>query len=201
MAPPTDGPAAPQRYRRHPWYVWRWLVVILLIAVARWWLGAPRDEAPVVREGIHAVSHVIDGDTLVLESGATIRLLGIDTPETVHPDLPLQPWGPEATDYTRQFVAVARGRVRITLGKERLDRYGRYLGYVWNESRLLNEELVYHGLAETRPGYPQSDTIKRRLKKALADAQRSRRGLWSEQRSSSSSPDSTATATASLPSS
>jgi micrococcal nuclease len=186
----TSSPSAsPRRYTRHSWYVWRWVLLVLLVCLLRWWWGSA-DAPSVVREGDYKVSHVIDGDTLVLQGGAILRLQGIDTPETVHPDLPVQPWGPEATAYTRGFVADAGGQVRITLSSERLDRYGRHLGYVWHEDRLLNEELVYHGLAETRPRYPQSATIKRRLQKALDDARRSQRGLWSESIASSPQGDS-----------
>lgn len=183
MAPRITDPVSPRRYTRHRGYFLPGLLVALLLMAARWWWGIDEPASPVATEGTYAITQVIDGDTLRLESGSLLRLQGIDTPETAHPhvrDFKSEPWGPEATAYSKKFVAEAGSRVRITFSPERLDRYGRLLGYVWNGDRLLNEELVYHGLAETRPQYPQSDTIKRRLRKAQDDAQRSRRGLWKE---------------------
>lgn len=169
------------RYSRVAVRGWGWLLLLLLIIASQWWQGGetPPLTPTAAQEGSYLVERVVDGDTLKLEDGTRVRLQGIDTPETVREAGPVEPWGPEASAYTSQFIADADHRVHLTFDKERLDQYGRLLAYVWHGERLLNEELVREGLAETRPGYPQSDSMRRRLAKALADAKRARRGLWS----------------------
>ena len=69
-------------------------------------------------------------------------LMGVDTPETVKEDTPVQPWGPEATQFTREFVGDGNSDVRLQFDRERTDRFGRYLAYVWVGDRMLNEELL-----------------------------------------------------------
>ncbi|MAT70933.1 MAG: hypothetical protein CMJ58_15585 [Planctomycetaceae bacterium] len=127
------------------------------------------------------VERVVDGDTLLLEPDHTrARLQGIDTPETVKEDTPVQKWGPEATQYTKDFIRGAGGRVQIEVDGEYADQYGRRLVFVWNGDRLLNEELVREGLARPKLAYDYSQAKKDRLKAAQRDAQRARRGLWSD---------------------
>ena len=50
------------------------------------------------------MQRVVDGDTLLMVGGARVRLEGIDTPETVREDYPVEPWGPEASAFTKEFV-------------------------------------------------------------------------------------------------
>lgn len=71
--------------------------------------------------------------------------------------------------------------------KERIDRYDRFLAYVWyvdpdsEESLLLNEELLRAGLAWARLGYSYSDAMKRRFRAAELEAKGAKRGIWSKQ--------------------
>ena len=104
-------------------------------------------------------------------------MLGVDTPETVKPDHPVEPWGPEATDFTRQFLV--DGQIRLELGHELKDDYGRWLAFVWVEDRLLNEELVREGLSPAVTYSLRSAPMKRRLLAAQTEAQAARRGIWS----------------------
>lgn len=148
------------------------LLRLLLLATT------PADAARPV-EGEYQVHRVVDGDTLLLTSGVRVRLQGIDTPETVHPDKAVQPFGPEATDYTASFVEQAAGRVTLTFGSERVDRYGRWLAFVWSGDHMLNEQLVEQGLARARLDYRYAGRMKRRLATAQADARQQGRGIWS----------------------
>jgi micrococcal nuclease len=177
---------APRPYWREIRTYWYWFAIAALLII-QWILYPPVPAGPAVptgpqtlSEGIHEVRRVVDGDTLLLASGARVRLEGIDTPETVREDTPVEPWGPEASRFTKDFVRQAGGRVRLTFGTERLDDYGRYLAFVWNGDTLLNEELVRAGLAHARLGWHFSQTMKRRLRKAQEEAQRAKRGLWSD---------------------
>ncbi|MBX3425184.1 MAG: thermonuclease family protein [Pirellulales bacterium] len=157
------------------------IVLVVAIALLNWWLerqeqiadpAGPRDSVRVER--------VVDGDTLLLgPDGTRARLQGIDTPETVKEDSPVEPWGPEATQFTRDFVRAAGNRVEIEVDGERQDQYGRRLVFVWAGERLLNEELVRAGLARPKLAYDYSQAKKDRLKQAQREAQAARRGIWS----------------------
>lgn len=155
--------------------------LILLVALAR--LLAPdgrRSAGPeVLREGVYRVERVVDGDTLLLENGARIRLIGADTPETVKPDHPVEPFGPEAAAFTEQFVEEGGGEVRLQMDRRRKDRFDRFLAYVFVGGRMLNEELIRSGLATARTEFEYSRTMKRRFREAEAEAKAGGRGIWS----------------------
>jgi micrococcal nuclease len=160
--------------------VWYWIALALAIAVT-WYSASPHHSGPeTLEEGVHEVRRVVDGDTLVMANGARIRLEGIDTPETVKEDTPVEPWGPEASQFTKDFVERAGGRVRLTFPLERRDRYDRFLAFVWNGDELLNDELVRAGLARAKLGYNYSVAMKRRFADAQKEAQREGRGIWSK---------------------
>lgn len=170
----------PDRFRRHrlrqAWWVW----VVLLLLALRVGFSLPTEPAPPApTEGRYRVQRVVDGDTLLLESGTRVRLQGIDAPETVKPNHPVEPWGAEAAEFTKTFVANAQGVVHLRFGKERIDRYGRSLAFVWHNDLLLNEELVRSGLASARLGYRYSGTMKNRLQAAEQEAKLHARGIWS----------------------
>jgi endonuclease YncB( thermonuclease family) len=165
---------------------WYWFAIIALLVFQ--WYAYPPVPGPsprptgdnVLTEGVHRVQRVVDGDTLLMVGGARVRLEGVDTPETVRENYPVEPWGPEASAYTKEFVREAGSKVKLTFGNERLDDYGRYLAFVWNGERMLNEELVREGLAEARLGWHFSNTLKRRLRIAQEEARRAKRGIWSD---------------------
>lgn len=142
------------------------------------------------------VVRVVDGDTLILtqpslaeSNGARpqrnkqaaeryrVRLLGVDTPETVKEGTDVQEWGPEATEFTRQFVR--GGKVRVELDKRRVDRFGRSLAYVYVGDEMLNVELVRAGLARIAHYPGDSTAMLRLLREAEAEAKAARRGIWS----------------------
>jgi micrococcal nuclease len=160
--------------------VWYWIALALAIAVT-WYSASPHHSGPeTLEEGVHEVRRVVDGDTLVMANGARIRLEGIDTPETVKEDTPVEPWGPEASQFTKDCVERAGGRVRLTFPLERRDRYDRFLAFVWNGDELLNDELVRAGLARAKLGYNYSVAMKWRFADAQKEAQREGRGIWSK---------------------
>ncbi|MBI2825622.1 MAG: thermonuclease family protein [Planctomycetia bacterium] len=173
-------PASPTQWRPRRRLRRRALVLLGLAVLAglQAWRSCRTAPAPQpLAEGIHRVDRVVDGDTLLLAGGQRIRLIGVDTPETVRPDHPVEPWGHEAAEFTRRFVAV--GPVRLTFDRERRDRFERYLAYVWVGDRLLNEELLRAGLARWEPGYHYAQAMKTRFRRAQQEAQKAERGLWS----------------------
>ena len=91
---------------------------------------------------------VVDGDTLVAVIAGeetTVRLLNIDTPETKHPDLPVQCLGPEATEFLAERLP-AGTEIELEYDEERLDRYDRTLAGVYESGSLVNAEIAAEGL-------------------------------------------------------
>jgi micrococcal nuclease len=170
----------PKRFSRNPFRIYWWVFVLAAFVLLRLAQDhrQPDDDQPLV-EGNYRVARVIDGDTLLLETGQRLRLQGIDAPETVKPDHPVEPWGPEAAAFVRQFVEKAGGEVRLVFGIERIDAYGRQLAFVWHGDQMLNAELVRAGLARARLDYRYSGTMKRVLATAQDEAQNAKRGIWS----------------------
>ncbi|MEX1098377.1 MAG: thermonuclease family protein [Planctomycetales bacterium] len=170
--------------RRLPRSRGRRLMLLLLVAafVAYRLFFAPPPEPPPDAEFSYdpartwRVERVIDGDTLLLEAGHRIRLIGVDTPETKHPDRPVEPLGVEAAEFTRGFVEDKD--VRLGFDKERRDRYRRILAYVYVEDRSLNEELIRAGYSVAVTKFPYSAVMKRRFEAAEEEARAAGRGLW-----------------------
>ncbi len=154
----------------------------LLIAgvLLRVWQEHRHPQPPeTLAEDLYRVERVIDGVTLRLTNQATIRLLAIDLSTTVPGRGSVAPIGPAANDFTRRFVTAAGGQVRLRLDRERLDRQGRFLAYVFAGERMLNEELLLAGLARVQGECRMSASAKNRFLKLQAQARQARRGLWS----------------------
>jgi len=124
------------------------------------------------------VSRVVDGDTIEVELGGAeedVRYIGIDTPETVKPDTPVQCFGPEASE--RNHELVEGRRVRLVFDSERRDVYGRLLAYVYVGDEFVNGELIEGGYARTLEIEPNTSRAEQlgRLEQEAAEAGR---GLW-----------------------
>lgn len=88
------------------------------------------------------VVRVVDGDTVKLDDGRTVRVLGIDTPETKRPGVRVQCYGPEATAFAQATLEGQRVRVAEDSGQDKTDRYGRTLAYL-----LLSDGTNYSVVA------------------------------------------------------
>ncbi len=178
----------PARIRRDPRAQLVTIVIVLALMLLSWWAEPylPKNESATrspgaLANGEYEVLRVVDGDTLLLKQDRLrLRLQGVDTPETVKEHTAVEKWGPEATAYTERFIADAGKRISITVDGEGVDQYGRHLAFVWHDGRLLNEELVYEGLASARLGYDYSQKMKARLRAAQDKARREKRGIWSD---------------------
>ena len=129
-------------------------------------------------DGQILVERVVDGDTLVLAGGERVRLIGVDTPETKHPTKPVEPFGPEASAFTKK--AVEGQAVTLKFDREKYDRYQRLLAYVYRDDWCLNEELIRNGLSECVTKYPFDSSMKEKFRQAEDQARRERRGIWSQ---------------------
>jgi micrococcal nuclease len=124
------------------------------------------------------VSRVVDGDTVEVRLHGqvrSVRLIGVDTPETVAPGQPVECYGAPASRYTTRILEGER--VHLEFDEERNDHYGRLLAYVWSESTLFNRRLVARGLA-TVAIYPPNDKYEARLITSEERALAANRGLW-----------------------
>lgn len=139
-----------------------------------WWLGGA---APAAVSA--TVVHVVDGDTLVAAfhdgHAETVRVLGVDTPETVDPRKPVQCFGPQASAYAKARLS---GRsVRLEFDVERRDRYGRLLAYVLVDGERYEDDLLHRGLARLLVIAPNGAHARTMLAEEL-EARRAGRGLW-----------------------
>lgn len=127
---------------------------------------------------VGTVERVIDGDTIRVRVGdrvETVRYIGVDTPESVHPTRGIEPYGLAASACNRTLV---EGRqVRLELDVESRDRYGRLLAYVYTDSLFVNAELLRRGYAQlmTVPPNVRHVDVFIRLQQ---EARRSGEGLW-----------------------
>ncbi len=123
------------------------------------------------------VNRVVDGDTIVVDyEGRLIRLrlIGVDTPETVHPFKPVEFYGKQASEYLKKLLTGQEISLRFEPNK--MDKYGRLLAYVYLDDLLVNEEIIRlgYGLAYTRFPFAFLDDFV--LVEALA--QENALGLW-----------------------
>jgi len=130
------------------------------------------------------VSRVVDGDTLdVVVGGQTykVRIIGVDTPETVDPNSPVMCYGKEASAETQRLVDMAGGKVLLEKDVSETDRYGRLLRYVWLEHpdgrRMLNLELVKGGYAQVST-FPPDVKYVELFTQAMGEAREKSAGLW-----------------------
>lgn len=157
-----------------------WALVILCLLIAGRFRQSPVNSSADFRFDADASQHVervIDGDTLMLEGQVRVRLIGVDTPETKHPRKPVEPLGPEATEFTRSQVE--NRDVKLGFDRERRDRYGRVLAYVYVDGKLLNEEIIRAGFSRAETRYKFDRAMALRFQHAEDEAREAGRGIWS----------------------
>lgn len=146
-------------------------LVVLLV-------GCSRDEFPA---GTGRVVEVVDGDTIRVKLGKTVetvRLIGVDTPETKHPDKGVECYGPEASERTKTLIGNGT-LVLLERDANTRDRYGRLLAYVFRESDglFVNETLLVEGFARALP-FDDTPAFHVRFAQAEDLARRQGLGLW-----------------------
>jgi micrococcal nuclease len=132
-----------------------------------------------VKEEEFLVTKVIDGDTIILENGETVRYIGIDTPETSPPLTPIECFGPEATNFNKELVEGKKVKIIRDIKNE--DKYGRLLRYVFINDTFINLELIKKGFARSLVVYPNVSYSKE-FKNYVRKAKKEKQGLWSEQK-------------------
>jgi micrococcal nuclease len=168
-----------------------WIVLLLLAGLTLGdvrlprWLGGAGDGGGALRPGGLAagrLERVIDGDTIVVDldgRSERVRYIGMDTPETVKPDTPVQCFGPAAHDLNARLLGSAGARVTLRFDRELRDRYGRLLAYVYRarDGLFVNAQLVRDGAARTLPISPNTAHAGE-LAQLQDGARTARDGLW-----------------------
>ena len=152
-----------------------WLVLLAIAGVGYWWFFS-RDDG---ESQSYEVVRIVDGDTIRVRYNGTVepvRLIGVDSPETVHPDKPVEFYGVEASNFTKNLLKGEQ--VFLRYWKERRDSYGRLLAYVYRapDELFVNLEIVRQGY-----GFAIGPIDHRhidRLMKAESRAREARKGLW-----------------------
>lgn len=156
----------------------RHIVIVVVVAVL---CGCASDGDPLPDGATGRVVHVVDGDTVDIRIGShteRVRLIGIDTPETKKPNVPVQCFGPEATEHTRSLLPEGTPVV-VLRDDEARDPYDRLLGYVvrHDDGLFVNRDIIANGYA--RPLAIEPNTTFASEFAALATSARQRRiGLW-----------------------
>jgi micrococcal nuclease len=144
-------------------------------------LQSPSPFMPALPSGafwLFHVKHVLDGDTVVLESGKQVRYLGIDAPEFGRDGEPNQFMAVESKRFN--YGLVNKTRIRLELDREKEDRYGRLLAYVFLENGdMVNWLIVRKGLARVLAVKPNLKHF-HLLLEAQRMAMTEKIGIWSK---------------------
>jgi micrococcal nuclease len=137
---------------------------------------------PALPPDVGVVTEVVDGDTLRIRLAGRderVRLIGIDTPESVHPHTPVECFGKEAARRLRSLLSEG-SEVRLERDVEARDRYGRLLAYVFRrrDDLFVNQALAHDGFADVAT-FPPNVAYVDRFVTAAAGARAAGRGLWS----------------------
>lgn len=141
------------------------VVVLLLVSI----VGCGEDKNKTSGNGFK-VERIIDGDTIVLKDGRTVRYIGIDTPERG------ESYYAEATEANRRLVEGEK--LKLELDVEEKDRYGRTLAYIYVDDTFVNVQLIREGYARAYP-YPPNIKYKDVFSKAEVEARQRGVGIWS----------------------
>ena len=125
------------------------------------------------------VLRVVDGDTIEIQwqnGKEKIRMIGVDTPETVHPQKGEEPYGREASNFTKQNLQSKS--IWIEFDVEQRDRYKRLLAYVFTtEGKFFNATLIENGYAQLST-YPPNVRWVELFRVLQTNARENQRGLW-----------------------
>lgn len=130
----------------------------------------------------YEIRKVVDGDTIEIKRYGrteTVRLIGVDTPETVDPRKPVQCYGREAADYSKKLMTGKRVKLESDPLVGERDKYNRLLAYVWlDQNQLVNQMLVAGGYAHEYTYRSQVYKYQQQFKDAQTSAKENGVGLW-----------------------
>ena len=163
----------------------KYIVVSVLVSigviVGIWYIVRASSEITIDQNAYYPVTYVVDGDTFKASINGkviTIRILGINTPETVDPRKAPECFGHEASDETKSLLGGKKVQLHFNPNRELKDKYGRYLAYTYRDDGLfVNEELIKGGFAKEYT-YGTAYSFQQEFRSIQTDAQTEKRGLW-----------------------
>lgn len=157
------------------------LIAIVAVIVAIYQYPPVTPTAPATQPGFYRVTKISDGDTITVDmngTAETIRLIGVDTPETHKPNTPIQCFGQQASDFTTKTLTNTSVRLEADPTNDNRDRYGRLLRYVYTQDgTLFNKILVEQGYGFAYLTFPFQK--KAEFSDVQGVAQSAGNGLWS----------------------
>jgi micrococcal nuclease len=149
-------------------------------AQSQGWLQSAAQTASQQQPGLYSVTRFVDGDTITVDMNGTketIRMLGVDTPETHKPNTPVQCYGPAAAAYTKNLIGGNKVRLEADPENQNRDRYDRLLRYVYlPDGRLVSRELIANGYGFAYTLFPFTKTSE--FVAAEDSAKQANAGLW-----------------------
>ena len=143
---------------------------------------APLD-TPASSDFVWLVTKVVDGDTIWVEGEGKrlkVRLIGVDTPETVHPTKEVECYGPESSDFATDILAGTQVAIVTDASQGEVDKYGRTLAYVFLPEGQLFQELLVSGGYAFEYTFDQPYKYRDLLTEAEGQARLNGAGLWTE---------------------
>ena len=129
-------------------------------------------------ENTYLVTRIVDGDTIEINYNSTtekVRMIGIDTPETVKPNTEVQPYGKEASAFTKSMLL--NKYVSLEFDEQERDKYNRLLAYVYIDDVMYNKTLLEKGLAHVATFPPNIKYVEDFIQ-IEAQAKSDKIGLW-----------------------
>jgi micrococcal nuclease len=153
----------------------KWIIAVFVLLLSAGCTLEPSDSNLISAE----VTRVVDGDTINVRINGkeeTVRLLLIDTPETVHPSQPVQPFGPEASNYVKDLLNGKNVQLEMDIGKR--DKYGRLLAYLYVDEQMVNKMLLEKGLARVAYVFEPNTKYIDDFYEIQKQAQQQEIGIW-----------------------
>ncbi len=157
------------------------LGLIYVVATQSGWLDNAGKAAQDNNPGLYSINHYVDGDTIAVNMNGTVetvRFIGVDTPETHKPNTPVQCFGPDAANNTKEVISKF-GKVRLQADPLDTNRdvYGRLLRYIYlPDGTLLDKKIISDGYGFAYLSFPFSK--KAEFAQAQQAAQTAKLGLW-----------------------
>ena len=156
-------------------YIATTLIVTISVLWALVTLGSYKTGEPELTEPVK-VERVIDGDTIVISGDITVRLIGIDAPESVHPDESKNTtYGESASLYLKILLEDKEVQLEYDIDQE--DDYGRTLAYIYLDGEMVNEKLLRDGIAKIMTISPNTKYLSR-FQDAELEAKDNNAGFW-----------------------
>jgi endonuclease YncB( thermonuclease family) len=168
-------------WQRHKLKLAVFLLVLLIVVISQsGWLKNTPATLQQNQPGQYSINHFIDGDTIAVNMNGsieTVRMIGVDTPETHKPNTPVQCYGPQATDFTKTLIGQSSVRLQADPLDTNRDRYGRLLRYVYlPDGRLVETELINNGYGFAYTQFPFQKSAEFMANEEAAKG--AKKGLW-----------------------